>query len=51
MAWTRTYVGAEPVRLNKWLGQSGVCSRREAEGLSAEGLVSIGGQVVTDPGR
>ena len=51
MAWTRTYDGAEPVRLNKWLGQSGVCSRREAEGLIAEGLVSIGGQVVTDPGR
>ena len=33
MAWTRRYDEAEPQRVNKWLGQSGVCSRREAEGL------------------
>ncbi|MBX3476403.1 MAG: rRNA pseudouridine synthase [Brevundimonas sp.] len=51
MAWTRTYDGAEPVRINKWLGQSGVCSRREAEGLIADGLVSIDGEIVTDAGR
>ena len=51
MAFTRTYDGDEPVRLNKWLGQSGVCSRREADGLIAEGLVSIDGAVVTDAGR
>ncbi len=51
MAFTRTYDGLEPVRINKWLGQSGVCSRREAEGLIAEGLVSIDGEVVTDAGR
>lgn len=51
MAFTRTYDGDEPVRLNKWLGQTGVCSRREADGLIAEGLVSIDGAVVTDAGR
>ncbi|MBJ7484799.1 pseudouridine synthase [Brevundimonas sp.] len=51
MAFTRTYDGDEPVRLNKWLGQSGVCSRREADGLIAEGLVAIDGAVVTDAGR
>ena len=51
MAWSGTYGGEEPVRLNKWLGQSGVCSRREADGLIAEGLISIDGQVVTDAGR
>jgi 23S rRNA pseudouridine2604 synthase len=51
MAWTRTYDGAEPVRINKWLGQSGVCSRREADGLIAQGLVSIDGEVVRDAGR
>ena len=51
MAFTRTYDGNEPVRLNKWLGQSGVCSRREADGLIAEGLVSIDGAIVTDAGR
>lgn len=51
MAFVRTYDGPEPVRINKWLGQTGVCSRREAEGLIAEGLVSIDGQTVTDAGR
>ena len=51
MSWTRTYDGVEPQRINKWLGQSGVCSRREAEGLIADGFVSIDGEVVTDAGR
>jgi len=51
MAFIRTYDGAEPVRVNKWLGQTGVCSRREAEGLIGDGLVSIDGKVVTDAGR
>ncbi len=51
MAWTRTYDGAEPQRLNKWLGQSGVCSRREADALIASGLVAIDGETVTDAGR
>ena len=31
MAWTRRYDDTEPQRINKWLAQSGVCSRREAE--------------------
>ncbi|HEX6860489.1 MAG TPA: pseudouridine synthase [Caulobacteraceae bacterium] len=51
MAWTRRYEDAEPQRVNRWLAQSGVCSRREAEGLIAEGLVSIDGEVVSDVGR
>lgn len=51
MPWTRTYDEAEPQRVNKWLAQSGVCSRREAEGLIADGLVSIDGEQVEDPGR
>lgn len=51
MAWTRTYPGPEPQRVNKWLAQSGVCSRREAEDLIARGLVTIDGAAVTDPGR
>lgn len=51
MAFTRTYDGDEPVRVNKWLGQTGVCSRREADGLIANGLVSIDGQTITDAGR
>ena len=51
MAFTRTYDGLEPVRINKWLGQTGVCSRREAEALIAAGMVSIDGESVTDAGR
>ncbi|MEM6625435.1 MAG: pseudouridine synthase [Pseudomonadota bacterium] len=49
--WSRRYEGDEPVRLNKWLAQSGVCSRREAEGLITDGLVSIDGEAVEDLGR
>jgi 23S rRNA pseudouridine2604 synthase len=51
MAWTRTYDGPEPQRVNKWLAQAGVCSRREAEALIEQGLVSIDGRQVTDVGR
>ena len=51
MAWTRTYDEAEPQRVNRWLAQNGVCSRREAEGLIARGLVSIDGERVDDAGR
>ena len=51
MSFSRTYDGDEPVRINKWLGQTGVCSRREADALIADGLVSVDGDVVTDAGR
>jgi 23S rRNA pseudouridine2604 synthase len=39
------------MRVNKWLAQQGVCSRREAETAIAEGRVSIAGEIVADPGR
>ncbi len=51
MSWRRTYSGAAPVRVNKWLAQEGVCSRREAEAAIAAGRVSIDGGRVDDPGR
>lgn len=51
MAWTKTYAGAEPQRVNKWLAAEGVVSRREAEGMIADGLISIDGARVDDPGR
>ncbi|MDP2116617.1 MAG: S4 domain-containing protein, partial [Brevundimonas sp.] len=51
MSFTLTYDGPEPVRINKWLGQTGVCSRREADALIADGLVSVDGEVVADAGR
>jgi len=51
MAFRRRYDESEPQRVNRWLAQSGVCSRREAEGLIAQGLVSIDGETVSDVGR
>ena len=51
LAWTRRYDEAEPQRVNRWLAQNGVCSRREAEALIARGLVSIDGGRVDDVGR
>ncbi len=51
MSFTRRYDDAEPQRVNRWLAQSGICSRREAEALIAQGLVSIDGETVSDPGR
>jgi 23S rRNA pseudouridine2604 synthase len=51
LAWTRRYDEALPQRVNRWLAQNGVCSRREAEALIAKGLVSIDGERVDDAGR
>ena len=49
--WSRRYEEAEPQRVNRWLAQSGVCSRREAEALIADGRIRIDGERVADPGR
>ena len=51
MSWRKTYDGAEPQRVNKWLAAEGVCSRREAEAMIARGLVRIDDERVDDPGR
>lgn len=51
MTWRKTYTGAEPQRVNKWLASEGVCSRREAEALIADGAVRIDGERVEDAGR
>jgi len=39
------------VRLAKFLAHGGVASRRKAEEIVAKGLVTVGGEVVTDPAR
>ncbi|MDR0596858.1 MAG: rRNA pseudouridine synthase [Clostridiales Family XIII bacterium] len=39
------------MRLNKYIARSGVCSRRDADGLTAAGNVKINGAVVTVLGR
>lgn len=40
----------EPVRLNKFLANAGVCSRREADEFIQAGVVSVNGEVVTELG-
>jgi 23S rRNA pseudouridine2605 synthase len=41
----------QSMRLAKYLAHAGVASRRAAERLIAEGRVTVGGDVVTDPAR
>ncbi len=38
------------IRLNKYIANSGICSRREADQLIAEGTVKVNGVVVTELG-
>lgn len=38
------------MRLNRFIAQSGICSRREADDFITAGLVSVNGQVVTQLG-
>lgn len=40
----------EPIRLNKYLANAGVCSRREADEHIQNGDVTVNGQVVTELG-
>ena len=39
-----------PVRLNKYIANAGVCSRREADTLIVAGAISVNGEVVTELG-
>jgi len=40
----------EPIRLNKFLSNSGVCSRREADDFIRAGLVKVNGETVSELG-
>jgi 23S rRNA pseudouridine2605 synthase len=40
----------QPLRLNKFLANAGVCSRREADDFIEAGVVTVNGQVVTELG-
>jgi len=42
--------GSDEVRLNKYIANSGICSRREADENIALGLVTVNGKVVTEMG-
>lgn len=40
----------EPIRLNKYISNSGVCSRREADELIAKGLIEVNGKKIVEMG-
>ena len=42
--------GADLIRLNKFISNSGICSRREADNLITMGLISVNGAVITELG-
>ena len=44
------YDPTEPIRLNKFLANAGVCSRREADEFIQAGVVKVNGEVVTELG-
>ncbi|MGC9150517.1 MAG: pseudouridine synthase [Microbacter sp.] len=50
----RTYTSLsnpnEPIRLNKFLANAGICSRREADEYIKAGVVTVNGKVITELG-
>ncbi len=43
-------VGENLVRLNKYLSNAGICSRREADAFIAAGVITVNGEVITQLG-
>lgn len=41
---------SKPMRLNRFLANAGVCSRREADSFIQAGVVSVNGQIITELG-
>lgn len=46
----RPFEPGEDIRLNKFIARAGVCSRRDADRLIADGKVTVNGSVVTEMG-
>lgn len=42
---------SELIRLNKFISNAGVCSRREADELITKGLIKVNGEIITELGR
>ncbi len=40
-----------PIRLNKYIANAGICSRRDADILIASGAITVNGEVVTEMGH
>jgi len=51
MSGSHIYKGNAPIRLNKWMAELGLCSRREAEALIAAGGVNVDDEAVSQPGH
>ena len=43
-------VGTDETRLNRYIANAGICSRREADALIAAGEIKVNGEVVTEMG-
>ncbi|MDR2207221.1 MAG: rRNA pseudouridine synthase [Flavobacteriaceae bacterium] len=43
-------INKDTIRLNKYIANAGICSRREADDLIKQGLVQVNGKVVTEMG-
>ncbi|MDV3309779.1 MAG: rRNA pseudouridine synthase [Cyclobacteriaceae bacterium] len=46
----KTLAQEGPIRLNRYIANSGVCSRREADNLIRMGVISVNGKVITELG-
>lgn len=44
-------ISNEPIRLNKYIANAGVCSRRDADKLIEAGEITVNGKVVTEMGH
>lgn len=46
----KVYLSSDLIRLNKYISNSGYCSRREADALITSGAVKVNGKIVTELG-
>lgn len=46
----KNQINSDPIRLNKYIADSGICSRREADQLISAGLITVNGNKVTQLG-
>ncbi|HRZ98592.1 MAG TPA: pseudouridine synthase, partial [Paludibacter sp.] len=51
LEYKKTYIDlTKPVRLNKFLANAGICSRREADEFIQAGVISVNGEIVNELG-
>lgn len=47
----KTLPANEPIRLNKFIANAGICSRREADALISSGEISVNGKIIQELGQ